>query len=195
VLAEAMTTYTPEQLIENVLFVMMEAMGRAWQAGQLNIATEHLITNFVRHRMLIWLHHGPPVYPNARPVVLACAPGELHEGSLIMLGVLLRRRRWPVAYLGQDVPLSDLAGLVRDVQPAAVVLVAMTPDAAAALAHWPEHLREAAETGRPAVAFGGYVFSREPAWRERVPGLWLGESVAEGVEQLEAELLRDDGRR
>jgi hypothetical protein len=36
------------------------------------------------------------------------------------------------------------------------------------------------------VAFGGYIFSTRPEWREKVAGLWLGASVAEGVERLEA---------
>ncbi len=188
VLGEAMTAYAPEQLIEGVIFAMLDEVGREWQAGRMNIATEHLMTNFVRHRMLQWLHQGPPVNPGARPVVLACAPGELHEGSLIMLGVLLRRRRWPVAYVGQDVPLRDLASLVREVRPAAVVLVAMTPGAAENVVRWPEHMPEAAAGKGPVVAFGGYVFSTQPEWRARMPGLWLGASVAEGVERLEAAL-------
>ena len=42
-----------------------------------------------------------------------------------MLGVLLRRQGWPVAYLGQNVPFADLAAFVEQVQPGAVVLVAM----------------------------------------------------------------------
>ncbi len=58
--------------------------------------------------------------------MLACGPGEWHEISLLMLGVLLRRRRWPVAYLGQAVPLPDLVKFTREIKPAVVVLVAMT---------------------------------------------------------------------
>jgi len=188
VLTEAATLYTPEQLMESVMFPILDEVGREWRAGRMNIASEHLMTHHLRQRMLLWLQHGPPPYPQARPVLLACAPGELHEGSLIMLGVLLRRRRCPIHYLGQDVPLSDLAGLVRQMQPGAVVFVAMTPAAAEALIAWPRHLPEAAELGRPIVAFGGAVFSSEPGWRQRVAGLWLGGSVAEGAERLEAAL-------
>ncbi len=195
VLNAAVPLYPPEQLIEHVIYPVLDEMGRGWQVGQVGVATEHLATNYLRHRMLLWMLSGPPVYPGVRPVVLACAPGELHEGSLITLGVLLRRRRWPVAYLGQTLPLADLARFVREVQPLAIVLVAMTEAPAAALADWPTYLPEAAATGAPLVAYGGYLFTHAPEWRTRVPGLYLGDSIIAGLERLDALLLAQVGPR
>ena len=187
--------FAPEQLIETVVYPLLEEIGRAWQTGSVTVATEHLATNYLRHRMLLWMLSGPPVYPGVPPVVLACAPGELHEGSLITLGVLLRRRRWPVAYLGQSLPLPDLARFVAEVQPLAIVLVAMTEEPAQALAEWPAHLPEAAAAGKPLVAFGGYIFTYQPEWRARVPGLFLGDSIIEGLTRLDALLLEQVGPR
>jgi MerR family transcriptional regulator, light-induced transcriptional regulator len=193
VLNAAVQAHPPEQLIEHVIYPVLDELGRGWQAGIVNPATEHLATNYLRHRMLLWMLSGPPVYPGARPVVLACAPGELHEGSLIMLGVLLRRRRWPVAYLGQTLPLADLAHFTQESQPAAIVLVAMTEAPAAALVDWPTYLPEAAATGKPLVAYGGYIFRHAPEWQARVPGLYLGDSIVEGLERLDALLLAQVG--
>ncbi len=195
VLNAAVPLYPPEQLIEHVIYPVLDELGRGWQAGDVNVATEHLATNYLRHRMLLWMLSGPPVYPGVRPVVLACAPGELHEGSLITLGVLLRRRRWPVAYLGQTLPLADLARFVRDVQPTAIVLVAMTEAPALALVDWPTYLPAAAATGLPLVAFGGYLFSHSPEWQTRVPGLYLGDSIIAGLERLDGLLLAQAGPR
>jgi MerR family transcriptional regulator, light-induced transcriptional regulator len=137
----------------------------------------------------MWTLTGPPPYP-IRPTVLACAPGELHEGSLLILGVLLRRRRWPVAYLGQTVPLPDLATFVQEMKPPAVVLVAATEESARALAEWPQHLLEAARTKRPVIAFGGRIFTEQPEWRGKTPGIFLGATLQEGIVALER-LLRD----
>jgi hypothetical protein len=120
--------------------------------------------------------------------VLACAPEEWHEGSLIILGVLLRRRRWPVAYLGQNVPLADVAALVQHIHAPAVVFVAALEKSALALVDWPTHLPHAAATGRPLVAYGGQIFDDQPAWRERVPGFFLGETLREGIESLDSHL-------
>jgi hypothetical protein len=137
----------------------------------------------------MWTLTGPTPYP-VRPTLLACAPGELHEGSLLILGVLLRRKRWPVAYLGQSLPLPDLATLVRDIRPPAVVLVSMTAESAQQLAEWPRWLPDAAQHKRPIVAYGGRIFTLEPQWREKMPGVFLGETLQAGIENLD-KLLRD----
>ena len=72
----------------------------------------------------MWLVTGPPVR-RTNPVVLACASVEWHDGSLLRLGVLLRRRGWPEKYLGQDIPFADLAAFVERIHPEALVLVEM----------------------------------------------------------------------
>ena len=129
------------------------------------------------------------------PTVLACAPDDWHEVSLLMLGVLLRRQGWPVSYLGPAVPLPDLASFVRAARPAAVVLVAMLPESARALQAWPEHLPELAERGRPPVCFAGRGFTAEPALLESMPGHYLGSSLESGVARLLEILGESTGRR
>jgi hypothetical protein len=124
-----------------------------------------------------------------RPILLVCAPDELHEGSLLIAGVLLTRMRWPVAYLGQSVPLADLADLARKMNVPAIVFVAMTEGAASALQAWPEHLPEAQETNRPVICFGGRIFTEDSTWRDRVPGVYLGTTLREGIRKLD-EILR-----
>ena len=184
ILGEAMAVYPIETLVLEGLGPALADIGEAWMEGRIGIATEHLATNYLRHRLLMWMFSGPPAYL-ARPTVLACAPGEWHEGSLLILGVLLRRRRWPVAYLGQSLPLADLARLTRDLKPLAIVFVAMTEEPAKALAEWPRWLPEAHRTGRPLVGFGGRIFTTQPEWQEKVPGTFLGATLTEGLANLE----------
>jgi MerR family transcriptional regulator, light-induced transcriptional regulator len=184
VLGEALALSSPEELILDVIAPVMSDIGEGWEAKRITVATEHLATNYLRQRLLMWMLSGPPAR-QASPVVLACAPDEWHEGSLLVLGALLRRRRWPVAYLGQAVPLVDLANFVRDIRPSAVVLVAMREETAAALSEWPQWLPEAAQSGRPPVGFGGRVFSLNPDWITRVPGTFLGNTFREGLEAIE----------
>lgn len=184
VLSEALALSSPENLILELIAPTLDHIGDAWENHQISVATEHLGTNFLRQRLLLWMMSGPPPQPVA-PVVLACAPDEWHEGSLLVLGALLRRRRWPVVYLGQAVPLPDLATFVRDIKPSIVVMVAMQEKTAAEMAKWPQWLPEVAETGRPVVGFGGRVFTLKPEWRERIPGQYLGDSFQEGLEKIE----------
>ena len=189
ILGEIMALYPLEDLILHVIQPTMVDVGEAWFEGRITVADEHMATHYLRHRLIIWMFTGPPVY-RVNPVILACAPGEWHEGSLLMMGVLLRRRRWPVTYLGQSLPLEDLAEYVKATHPSAVVVVAMSEESAEALSAWPTYLPEVAKKGEPPFGFGGQIFSQEPEWRERVQGIFLGESLTEGVERLD-ELLRE----
>ncbi len=188
-LGEVLTLYPLEDLILDVIAPTMNAIGQIWEDGKISVATEHLATNFLRQHLLLWSMTGPAAYDNVPPTVLSCAPDEWHEGSLLIMSVLLRRRRWPVAYLGQAVPLPDLAALVHKIHAPAVVLVAMVERTAEKLIDWPRFFPEVKDTGRPAVVFGGTVFSEQPEWREKVPGVFLGASLREGVQKLDA-LLR-----
>jgi DNA-binding transcriptional MerR regulator len=188
-LGQVMALVPLEDLVLDMIMPTMADIGQAWLEGHTTVATEHLATHYLRHRLVMWTLTGPPTHP-VRPVVLACAPGELHEGSLLALGVLLRRQRWPVAYLGQMVPLPDLAHLAQEVKPPVIVLVAMTDESARALVEWPRWFPEAARTKRPVIAFGGRIFSEQAEWRERVPGIFLGVTLQDGVEKLQ-QLLSD----
>lgn len=189
ILGEAMATLSLESIILEAIVPTLGDIGQAWMEGRVSVATEHLATHYVRHRLIMWTVSGPPTYP-IRPTLLACAPDELHEGGLLILGVLLRRRRWPVAYLGQSVPLTDLFSLIQEIKPPAVVLVATTEPAAQALAEWPRYLPGVIEARRPVIAFGGRIFTRQPEWREQVPGVFLGATLQDGVDTLER-TLRD----
>jgi MerR family transcriptional regulator, light-induced transcriptional regulator len=160
-------------------------IGDAWAGKRIDIATEHLATNYLRHVLLMWMESGPPPFPT-QPIVLACAPGEWHEGGLLMIGALLRRARWPVAYLGQAVPLADLATIVRDLAPAMIVATATSPEAASALAEWPQHLPDAARSGHPVVCYAGRVFDQSPEWRQRVQGMYLGATLRDGWQTIES---------
>lgn len=184
VLNEAFILYTPEELIVDLIGPTLRDIGLGWERGEIDIATEHLATHHLRQHLLAWMRSGPPPYAVA-PIVLACAPGEWHEGSLLMFGALMRRRRWPIAYLGQSIPLPEVAKFVQATRPLAVVLTAMTEEPARALAEWPTWLPEAARTGEPVVGYGGLVFNEHPELRAKVRGLFLGTTLQEGVETLE----------
>jgi DNA-binding transcriptional MerR regulator len=184
ILGEALSVSTPEDLILKVISPVLAVVGEAWEQGKISVATEHLATNYLRHKLLLWMVSGPP--PVSRPpIVLSCAPNEWHEGSLLVIGALLRRRRWPVAYLGQAVPLADLATFVREIRPQLVVLVAMTEMAASGLVEWPNWLPEVAQSGEPVIGYGGLIYQEKPEWRSRTPGVYLGNTFEEGINAIE----------
>jgi hypothetical protein len=185
-MGEMLAFYSPEELTLNVIGPILSEIGEAWEQGHISVATEHLASNYLRQRLLMWMVSGPRPH-DTDPIVLACAPGEWHDGSLLMLGVLLRRQGWPVAYLGQNVPFEDLADFVRQIHPSAVVLIAMRAEPARALVDWPKWI--APLGGNPLIAFGGRAFVVQPELKDLVPGIYLGDHLKEGLERLEG-LLR-----
>ena len=188
-MGEMLAFYSPEELTLDVIGPALNAIGEAWEQGFISVATEHLASNFLRHRLLMWMVTGPTPRPG-NPIVLACAPDEWHEGSLLMLGVLLRRKGWPVAYLGQNVPFHDLAQFIDRIQPRAVVLVAMREEPAQALAAWPHWINQVA--GKPVIAFGGRAFVVKPELQGLVPGIFLGTAIPDGLRNLVSILQRTE---
>lgn len=184
ILGDALAVSSPDDIILDVIGPAISKIGDAWEIGKINISTEHLATNYLRQRLLMWMLSGPPTRM-MNPILMACGPDEWHEGSLLVLGSLLRRRRWPVAYLGQSVPLDDLAEFVRSVKPSLLVLVAMTEESGQKLVEWPKFMPEVEESGRPIVGYGGRIFSLHPEWRLKMKGLFLGNSFKEGLETIE----------
>jgi len=185
-LAEMLAFTSPEDITLNVIRPVLSELGTAWAEGGISVSDEHLASNYLRHRLLMWMVTGPAARPG-NPIVLACGPGELHEGGLLMLGVLLRRQGWPIAYLGQDVPFADLAVFLEQIQPKAVVLVGMLEKTARLLADWPTWIKQI--EGKPIVTFAGRAFVIQPELKNLLPGIYLGESIQDGLAKLE-ELLR-----
>lgn len=188
-LGQLLSLYSLEDLVLEVIGPTLEDIGQAWHDGSITVATEHLASNFLRQHLLMWMSTGPIPFAGVAPTILACAPEEWHEGSLMMLGVLLRRLRWPVAYLGQSVPLADLGVLIRQIKAPAVVFVAMSEQPARALADWPQHLPDTNQGNKLIVGFGGRAFNQRPDLREAVPGVFLGETLREGAQKLD-QILR-----
>jgi DNA-binding transcriptional MerR regulator len=185
-MGEMLAFYSPEEITLNIISPVLAELGEAWASGRINVSDEHLASNYLRQRLLMWLVTGPPTR-QVRPIVLACAPGEWHEGSLLMLSVLLRRRGWPVAYLGQNVPFADLAAHIEQVHPSAVVLVAMLAESARELTDWPKWISQV--NGMPPITFGGRAFVIQPELKKQVQGTYLGDDLQEGLTRLE-EILR-----
>lgn len=185
-MGEMLAFYSPEELTLEVIGPVLERIGDAWEQGQMTIVTEHHASYYLRHRLLMWMMTGPTPRP-INPIVLACAPGEWHEGSLLMMGVLLRRRGFPVTYLGQDVPVQSMAEFIQEIQPSAVLLIAMRAETAQALIDYSKQIPQV--KGRPLVVFGGRAFLLKPELQELVAGIYLGDSIQEGARKLESLLV------
>lgn len=193
ILDEALRHYSVETVTLEMISPTLFAIGEAWSVGEIDVAIEHFASDILRHRLRSWMQPAPPL-AEIGPVGLACAPGELHEGSILILGVLLARLHWPILYLGQSLPLADLAPLIERAHPSIIVFVAMSEAPARTLADWPEWMPEAAP--QPLIAYGGRAFEQNAQLASVVPGILLGNTLHEGIATLNrllADLRQDAG--
>lgn len=107
VIDSLLATATLDTVLSTILLPYLHELGERWAHGDASVAEEHFATAVLRGRLLgLARGWGPRLGP---PVVLACAPGDLHDLGLIAFGLALRARGWGVVYLGPDTPLTSLA--------------------------------------------------------------------------------------
>ncbi|MFD1468816.1 MerR family transcriptional regulator [Hymenobacter caeli] len=122
-LGEAVAQLGLEPAMVEVVYPLLRRIGLSWQAGTLNAAQEHLVSQLVRQRLLV-AADGLPAAPAGAPRWLLFLPeGELHELALLFINYALRARGQQVLFLGQNLPLADVEAACRAFRPDAVATV------------------------------------------------------------------------
>lgn len=116
----------PEGALRGLLVPVLKEVGEGWHRGEVNVAQEHLATQFLRSRLQELLDLAG--HPRGAPILVTTPPGERHELGAMLAAYYLRRRGFPALYLGPDTPLSDLEGLSRELGARAVVLSVSLPE-------------------------------------------------------------------
>ena len=167
--------------MQDVLTPALVQIGEAWYRGEIGITAEHYASAFVRGKLLALLQ-AYPLRKGAPYIMLGGAPNEAHEIGALMMSVLLRSRGYQAEFLGPDLPLDDLADHARYEKPHMIILTATTRESAINL----ERMQDKLSRLRPAPLFGygGFAFVYDPALRTRVPGIFLGETLAAAVEKI-----------
>lgn len=122
VLDDALAAFGLEPFVRDLILPALGEIGRRWESGNAEVSQEHFASNLIRGRMLslarLWGRGAGPL------ALLACAPGEQHDISLLAFGLLLRSHGWRILFLGADTPISTLEATAQVTAPAAIVLVA-----------------------------------------------------------------------
>lgn len=124
-LDDALAAFGVESFVGDLILPVLADVGRRWERGELEISHEHFASNLIRGRLLalgrLWGRGSGPL------ALLACAPGEQHDISLLSFGVLLRSYGWRILFLGADVPVATVRDAAQIVAPAVVVIVSFDP--------------------------------------------------------------------
>jgi MerR family transcriptional regulator, light-induced transcriptional regulator len=117
-------TFTLETVLSEVILPYLHELGERWSRGEASVTQEHFASNLIRGRLMSlarsWGIGGGPL------AVLACAPGEQHDLPLVAFGLALRGRGWRIAFLGADTPAESMANAAALLDPALVVVTAVS---------------------------------------------------------------------
>ncbi len=102
-----------EKTIQQIIFPFMERIGVLWMAGHINPAQEHLVSNIVRQKILVGTDSLVPVLDQNKSGLLFLPEGEYHELALLYMQFLFKNRGIRVIYLGANIPLEDIAFVVK----------------------------------------------------------------------------------
>ena len=115
-----------KQSCDDLILPTLTRVGLEWQQGTLAISQEHFASNLIRARLLslarLWGRGSGPL------ALLACAPGEQHDITLLSFGLLLRSYGWRILFLGADTPIATLTEAAETTRPALTVLASFDPD-------------------------------------------------------------------
>ncbi len=179
-LTQAFAMYPPEIVCSQLIAEGIAQIGQKWCQGEATPQQEHFASQLAVRRLERLIAATPP--PTRRGRILTASPsGEEHTIGLLTMTLLLRRAGWDVVYLGADVPLQQMEQTIEATEPNLIILVAQQLDTAAGVL---EMARLAQQQGLSA-AFGGRVFDREPALRDRIPGHFLGSAFDQAVRATE----------
>jgi DNA-binding transcriptional MerR regulator len=102
-----------EETILRIVYPFFEKIGILWQTGAINPAQEHFISHLVRQKLIVGIDSVIPANnPDPKHFLLFLPEGELHELGLLFYNYMLQKKGHKVTYLGQWVPMADMASAI-----------------------------------------------------------------------------------
>ena len=143
---------------ENVLIPVLVALGEKWELTGEGVEQEHLLAEAItgQFRNLAAKVTEPT---NARPVLLACAPHELHTIPMYAIAAGLAEQNIASRILGARMPAEALGNAAKKIGPCAIVVWSQT-QGTADFSVW-----DAVEPMRPAPL----LMCAGPGWQEDLP--------------------------
>jgi DNA-binding transcriptional MerR regulator len=182
IINQAFALFSVEDVCLKLLLPTLSRIGDEWRAGDSSLQVEHFITNLIRQHLLA-LDAAMPQPSRPQRVIVGCAPGDWHEMAVLMLSLFLRRLGYQVVYLGQAVGKAHLRETLEQIRPEGVVLSASVFETVRVLPDINRLVQEAGG-GRTWFAFGGALFAHAHGLKERVGGIYAGDTLQEATNHV-----------
>jgi methanogenic corrinoid protein MtbC1 len=132
-----------ETRIHQVFFPVLRRIGELWHEGAITIAQEHYASAVVRHQMVTMLTSLGARSDGQHGAVCTTMTGDLHELGALAVAIRLAQSGFHVAYLGPDVPVSDLGKFCHATRPELLCVSALLKQESQHLNAYARELRDA----------------------------------------------------
>ncbi|MFZ5858021.1 MAG: MerR family transcriptional regulator [Chloroflexota bacterium] len=179
-LNQAFSMFPVEAVCMDVLQKGLAQVGELWYENRASVQQEHFASALAMRRLDALLA-ASPAPSRKQTIIVGCPAEEWHAFTPLLLSLLLRRRGLNVIYLGANVPTEQFAEMAASVRADLVVLVAQTLVTAATL----QEVAWRLDSQGVESAFGGRIFSVNPALVESIPAHFLGNSLRDALEKVD----------
>ena len=102
-----------EKTISTLILGFLEKVGILWQTNKIIPVQEHIVSNIIRQKLVRAIDDLAFAQRKSPLFVLLLPENEHHEMGLLFVYYLLRKKNFPVIYLGANVPLKDVSYLFK----------------------------------------------------------------------------------
>lgn len=96
------------RLLNEVVVPLVEAIGGAWERGELKVSHEHMATAVLR-TFLGNVARPMALHPRAPAILVTTPAGQLHELGAILAAAVASGLGWKVIYCGPSLPAEEIA--------------------------------------------------------------------------------------
>lgn len=194
---EVLATFSLETVASQLFPDIINYLEQQWLAGRVSLPAHNYAITTVRSQ-LIAMVNAVAIARYQPKILLGCAPGDQHEIGLLLLALNLRRRGFPVIYLGPHLSPEEFHQVIDTAQPDLICLSAATEQAVTNLQQLASRCvarrsiiitaTGVSEKPKPWFTFGGVAFGHSPELIPEIPGIFLGNSI-DGAANLVQQLV------
>ncbi len=149
-----------------VIWPVLYRIGLLWQAGQISIADEHLVTNLVKRVATVQHSRFAKMNITLGKVVVSSAANEYHEVGAQMVADFLGIEGWDVTYLGANIPSWILLETIKQNKPFILAMSVAIETNLVKVQQVIDVIREDPEIRDIRIIVGGNAFNRSPlSWK------------------------------
>lgn len=167
-----------EPIGDELIFPVMEAVGRSWRMGQTDIAQEHLFTSQI-HAGLIELRNRllPQAGSHLPMAIGACPEGDFYTLGNLLAELVLLQNGWQVTNIGPNTPCSSVISMARKLRPKLVWLSCTHLENPLSFVTECNALHQVTVELESNLYLGGQALTQEV--RRRLHYHWIGDSLAQ----------------